>query len=304
MNVIFQGEPWFLPGPGPLVAIPTNQILVDIAKKDGPLLADTFWAQYLTGGMGVTDDNMLEQAAPQWAKNIASAVRQDREEPRFSQAYVLEYQSLVNEVNRGERDPMSQTKLESMAANRTRNRFILQAMGSQAPYGFSTRPRSRMQFYVDEWRRYQRDHGIDAYDTLARDYPEYTEMAISLSVNETGIQATEEAWRAVQPYRKEIDRNPEYGWAFAGADNLLGEFSEGVYTAQRGQAIGASGVTFRSNKSAAEAIKDNALRRGWADYTKGQEYLRLELESRGLTSFQQKGAEDLAAQRSDRKSVV
>ena len=86
MNVIFQGEPWFLPGPGPLVAIPTNQILVDIAKKDGPLLADTFWAQYLTGGMGVTDDNMLEQAAPQWAKNIASAVRQDREEPRFSQA--------------------------------------------------------------------------------------------------------------------------------------------------------------------------------------------------------------------------
>jgi hypothetical protein len=299
LNVIFQGDPFILPGPGPLVNITANEVMMKVFPEHGPRWADSWVGNYVTSGFGLTEESPLEQLRPAWMENAWTAYKQDRGEPRFSQSFAQEYQALVSEVRNGVRDPMDEDELEDLAAQRTRNKFILQFLGSYvAPV--STRPQSRMEFYLQQWRNYQRDYGLEAYDKFAEDYPEYTEMAITLSVNETGIDASEEAWQSIQPYRRDISKTPEYGWFFAGANNLLGEFDPNVHTAQKGQEIfRGSGQSFRRNKTVQEVVTDSAVRQGWSDYQSVNTELREALAERGLTSFAQKGAEDLRAVRDE-----
>src|SRR5690606_2037139 len=115
--------------------------------------------------------------------------------------------------------------------------------------------------------QYQRDYGLDAYERFVNDYPEYKDLAISLSANTTGVQATIPAWETAITYRDEIARNPEFGWAFAGANNLIGEFDPNVYTLQRGSRIGqGTNETWRTSRDPMEAIRRAAVQDGWNQY--------------------------------------
>jgi hypothetical protein len=120
-------------------------------------------------------------------------------------------------------------------------------------------------------------------------------MSISLSANETGIQATEQAWDATQKYRAPISRNPKLGWLFVGADNM-GTFSGGVYDWQRANEAG-MGKKFRGKKDPNQALHDIEVERGWIQWNRFMTAVNLELEKRGLNSLQNKGAEDLQAAR-------
>jgi hypothetical protein len=294
LNIIFQGNPFWLPGPGPMVEIPVNQVLTQVFPEVGPKFAGTPLGQYLSSGFGLTDDPEMVQAAPQWAKNLYLAVRGDSKDPRFSQAYVLEYQTLLAEVEAGVRGPMTPDEFADLTATRTRNKFILQFFGSWG-VPVSTRTEGRMQFYLDTYRDYQSKYGMNAYERFAADYPDYTELAISLSVNETGVNATLPAWESVQPYRKAMARpgGAEFGWAFAGANNLVGQFDSNVYTLERGSQIDPSTTkTFRSSRDPQEAILQNAVQDGWREYAKATSIVESAAKNAGFKSVNSAGADN------------
>ncbi|PVU81317.1 hypothetical protein DDP54_15560 (plasmid) [Cellulomonas sp. WB94] len=295
LNVIFQGNPFWLPSPGPLVEIPVNQVLTKVFPEAGPEFAGTAIGQYLTSGFGLTDENPMVQTLPQWAKNLYLAVSGNASDPRFAQAYVLEYQTLLAEVESGVRGPMSPDELMDLTATRTRNKFIMQFFGSWG-VPVSTRTGGRMQFYLDTYRDYQSKYGMDAYERFATDYPEYTELAISLSANETGVNATVPAWESVQPYRKAMAREPEFGWAFAGANNLIGQFDPNVYTMERGSQIGPGTTkTFRSSRDPQEAITQNAVQSGWREYAKATSMIDSAAKAAGFKSVNSAGADQFKA---------
>jgi hypothetical protein len=292
LNIIFQGDPFWAPGPGPLMQIPANHVMMNVFPELGPEMADSPIGKWLTQGFGLSDESIAEQLQPAWVRNLRTVFEQNMGEARFGQAYVLEYQSLLAEVEQGVIDPMSVDELHELAATRTRNKFIMQFLGSYV-VPVSTSTEGRFQFYLDMYRQYQRDYGLDAYERFVNDYPEYKDLAISLSANTTGVQATIPAWETAITYRDEIARNPEFGWAFAGANNLIGEFDPNVYTLQRGSRIGqGTNETWRTSRDPMEAIRRAAVQKGWNQYWAMSSALNDVLRATGLT-LQSDAAEEL-----------
>jgi len=293
-NIIFQGDPFYLPGPGPLMSVPANEIMTMALPEmfgSNPTWASSKVGKWLLP-FGTTDATVVDQFFPSWGRNLKSALEADFNDPRFAQTYAQMMAEEMRSVRKGDISYATQGDLKAAVANKTRNWFLLKLFGSEMPV--STTPTSTLQFYKDKWNEYQRTYGLDARDKFYTDYPDYFELAINLSVNDTGIAATDQAWNAVQKYRTEIAGDAQFGWFFAGAANLGGDFSAGINTAQNAQTIGpGTGTHFRSSKSPERAIADVEVQKGWYDYHKGMTALDLKLQERGLTTLSQRGAEDL-----------
>lgn len=67
-NITFQGEPWWLPGAGPMVQIPVNELV----KNSFPEEADNPVIKYLLP-YGATDDSPLKQALPGWVRQVGNS---------------------------------------------------------------------------------------------------------------------------------------------------------------------------------------------------------------------------------------
>lgn len=285
MNVIFQGEPFWLPGPGPLMSIPANEALVKVLPSA--------WAEHPIGKWllpyGPTADSATDQALPQWVRNARTTIDQSMSEDRFAQTYAQLLAEEMQAQTTGESEPKTKAETMALVAKRTRNFYIMKAFGSQAP--FSTSPQGRLEWYRQEWNRYIEEYGKDAEDKFREDYPDYFDMTISLSLNETGVRASDAAMDEVKKYRNQVAQTPEYGWAFAGAANLGGEFSQGAYQQQKRQTIGVgTSKTWRTIKDPGEAYNEVQVSKGWNDWNKFQTMLNLALDEAG-TTIRSKGAE-------------
>lgn len=287
LNILFQGDPAWLPGNGPLVQIPANEIIkrYAVTKGDDPLV------HYLLP-FGITDDSIKQQVLPSWMKQVVdSGVGPFGHTKDFNQQYVVLMNQEIGRFNRGERKSMPDA---DEIGGKTRMWFLLRgALNNLSPV--SIQPTPKDQFYIDKARQYRSDPARKGHwqEDFYDDFPGYFEMSATLSVNETGLQATTEAFDAAKKYKKDIRENPKLGWFFAGPDNLTGEFNPDVNTYQRSNEAG-KGLTFRSTKDPGQAVADTQEAKGWIEYNKASTYVNLELQKRGLTNIQQKGAEDLA----------
>lgn len=303
-NIVFQGDPFWMPGPGPMAAIPVNTLLTgafpefmpgaEALKAWGPTQAESAWAKwFLPYG---PEESAGAVARPAWVDRLWS-LWQGNESIDYRKTYIQLNQELENQIRLGDLPPMNDREKSDYLNRQVRNWFIIRALTAQAA-PISVMPQSPLQFYLEEYRRYSREFGVDAAERFRADYPEYYEMAIRLTKTNTGLNATVEAWEGVQEFRPMLARNPEYGWALAGAANVGGEFSQGVYSAQMVQAIGhGSTKPFRESLDPIELAKRNAAEEGWQEYRTAMTELRMALEERGLRSFDQADAADLNALR-------
>lgn len=294
-NLVFSGEPWWAPGFGPLVQVPANEIV----KRAFPEAVDDNTALgkvlRLFLPFNVQDENAGEQIVPAWAKrlNAAWGITEGGED-QFAQTYALLYAQETVRRRQAGLEPPTKAEVNQL----TRNWFFARAFAAGA-LPVSGTPQPVLQFYVEEARRYRRDYGRDWQEKFYEDYPDYYEMSISLSENTTGVEATEQAYNAAQRWRPFIAENPEYGWFFVGPDNVPG-FDAGVYAAQSSLSIGlGERGTWRDRKDPGEAMQDVQAEKGWMEYRSVSTELQLALEERGLTSLNQRGAEDLAAIKRD-----
>lgn len=305
-NIVFQGDPWWLPGPGPIAAVPVNTLLTgalpeiipgaEQLNSFGPTLSEEKWAKwFMPYG---PEESAGDVIRPAWIGRLWSLIQGD-DAPDYRKTYVQLYQEAQNQIRLGLLPQMGDEELYDHVNRQVRNWFILRLLSAQAS-PVSVMPQSPLNFYLQEYRRYGREFGLEADRKFREDYPNYYEMAIRLTKSNTGLNATVEAWEGVQEFRPMLAKNPEYGWALAGAANLGGEFSPGAYTAQSVQDIGfGSNVKFREPLSPTEVARQNAVSQGWLNYQRGMTDLRLALEDRGLRTFEQSGAEDLNAIRKE-----
>ncbi|NTW41311.1 MAG: hypothetical protein HGA44_15795, partial [Cellulomonadaceae bacterium] len=286
LNTIFQGEPFFLPSVGPLVQYPVNEVLVNAF----PEFADNPVAKYILPTGTNANSNPIAQTAPSTARNLWTALATDLNDDRFAQTYMKLMADEINAQESGQAPQRSAAELQKLVTNRARNWYLVSALGSFS--GFTVTPTSRLEYWRNEYRRYQREYAGDAKQKFYDDHPDYFEATISLSENETGITATDESWRAAEKYSAEIKANPEYGWMFVGAENMVPGFDAGVYTAQK--ALGQ-----RTTKDPGEALRDMEIQRGWLRYQRVAGALELKLQEReehgGSGSLSAKSNSDLKA---------
>jgi len=280
-NLIFQGQPWWLPGPGPLASVPANEIVRRAfpTEESNPVL------KYLLP-YGTTTDSVPTQLMPNWWKQARSAFGGTQD---YANTYALLMAQEQVKKNLGQRDS---TPTPAEIAKKTRNWYLMRALvTSSSPV--SATPNPEFQFYIDKAHEYQKQFGQDWQTKYYNDFPDYFEMSVSLSNNETGIQATAQAFDATKKYRSLIAQNPEYGWMFVGPDNAPG-FDQGVYTWQQGTSTSpGSSQKFRDKKDPAQAIADVEASKGWVEYNKASSQVQQMMEQRGETSLNSSNASDL-----------
>lgn len=315
LNVVFQGEPWWLPGYGPLAQIPANEIAI----RAFPESADNPVMRHLLP-FGLNEEGPVVQALPTWARQLRNAnpnLFGTSSEWREVAGRVMKDETV--KFQRGDRDT---APTMDEVAQITGNWFKLRVMTSlTAPV--AVRPQAELQFFVDQAHVYRQKFGavqdspqyqadLEAYrakfgsstakarlladkpeyeDWQTRfyhDFPEYFSLSVSTSVSETGIAMTNNAVSAAQKWGKVIADSPEWGWAIIGPDNAYGltegtEYSSNARAWQLRTEATPGGATFRSGQDPKEALERAEVDRGWKQYMQDRTALNIILEDAGIT---------------------
>jgi hypothetical protein len=295
-NIVFQGDPWWLPGAGPIVQVPVNELV----KHEFTREASNPVIQAILP-MGVSDTPWQDQFLPSWIRQAHNAFGNTQDHANI-QAMLLAQETA--RFQNGERGPIKPGEISDM----TRNWFILRAITANAS-PVSMAPTPKAQFYIDQAHIYRQQYGQNWQEKFYKDFPQWYDMSLSLSNNDTGIVATLNAVDEAKKYRSVIADNPEYGWAVVGPANQYGNtpgsaFNQAAYAWQE-QPIGyGQQAPFRGKSSPQEALAKVEASKGWMQYQTVMTKLNLVLETRGLHSFTQKGAEDLAGIKKATENVL
>jgi len=309
-NSAFQGEVPWVPGFGPAVAVPAAQIIGHVMPELGdsknPILRSLFPFGLPEGSdrVGSVPGQIANQFIPSWARAIKNGM--DQNTPEFGRAYATALNgNILDFQKKNGRKPTSAElgPLEDRAKGAVRTSMVLKGT-VLGMFGLSTTNNVTGQFYVEQMHQlYALEPTLHAAGYTVTEafnllFPEAADMKWTATENKTGITYTMQAENAARRYKAQIDKNPEFGWFYAGTDNMGGQFSPTANALQKGELYGPDKL-HRRTLTPDEQNREMEKELGWAEYRKFTTAAQVELERRGLHSFSQKGARDLVAIRSN-----
>ena len=268
---------------GPYVAIPASEIV-----KRQPSLEESFkWAL----PFGPSKD-ALSGLAPTWFQRLQTRAA-GLEDPQFARSYQLIWNTEQQRAKRNGQDPVPASKILKMTKDYWNMRTAANLIMPFAP-----RFDSPYKYYLDKSREYRRLYGLEADAKFLDDYPEFFSFSASLSSNPTNVQSSVQAVNNIKKYDGLVGELAKIEPRLVGliVNDFSGyEFSQAAYDYLYGKRIASdSPEKFLSSQSPAEAQKRNDAEKGWIQYNRIMDAIDNDLQDRGLTSTQQKGAEDLA----------
>jgi hypothetical protein len=269
---------------GPYVAIPVSEI-----TKRQPSLEESFkWAL----PFGPSKD-ALSGLAPTWFQRLQTRFA-GLEDPAFARSYQLIWNTEQQRAKRNGRDPVPAGKILNMTKDYWNMRTAANLIMPFAP-----RFDSPYKYYLDKSREYRRMYGLEADAKFLDDYPEFFSFSASLSSNPTNVQSSVQAVNNIKKYDGLVGELVKVDPRLVGlvVNDFSGyEFSQASYNYLYGKRIAAdSPQKFLTSQSPADAQKRNEAEKGWIQYNRIMDAIDNDLQDRGLSSTQQKGAEDLAA---------
>jgi hypothetical protein len=268
---------------GPYVAIPVSEIV-----KRQPSLEESFkWAL----PFGPSKD-ALAGLTPAWFQRLRTNLA-GQEDPAFARSYQLIWNTEQQRAKRNGRDPVPASEILKMTKDYWSMRTVANLVMPFAPR-FDT----PYKYYMDKSREYRRLYGLEADSKFLDDYPEFFSFSASLSSNPTNVQSSVQAVENIKKYEGLVSDLVKVEPRLVGlvTNNFSGyEFSQAAYEYLYKKRVSPdSPEKFLSSQSPAEAQKRNEAERGWIQYNRLMDVIDNDLQDRGLTSIQQKGAEDLA----------
>lgn len=281
LDVIFQGNPFGV-SVGPFAAIPVANIL-----KLKPELEEVVSFAFPYG-----PDDSLSQFLPTWGRNLIKGV-QGLDNDDYAKTYQLIWLTEQQKSKEAGVPYLTDADIKSKT-----DAFYKMRVAANLILPFAPQFESPYRLYMDKWREYSRTYGLGADAKFLEDFPEYFGFATSLSKNPTGSQASMDDVKNAKRYTgliADIADDNAYLVGLVTKGSGPAKYNPTAYWWQTETAI-APGTPerFRSKQDPQEAQKQNAAREGWAKYRRAMVVLDAHLDKRGLTSFQQSGAEDLA----------
>ena len=267
---------------GPYVAIPVSELV-----KRQPSLEDSFkWAL----PFGPTKD-AISGFLPTWFQKLQTRLG-DLEDPQFARTYNIIWNTEQQNAKRDGRPPVKPERILEM----TKEYWNMRTAASLI-MPFAPRFESPYKFYLDKSREYKRIYGLQADTKFLQDFPEFFSFTSSLSQNPAGVQSSVEAVEKIKQYGGLVSDLAKIDPKLIGLvvnDPTGYDFSQASYDYLYGKKISPdSPQKFLTSQSPAEAQKKNEAEKGWIQYNKFSDMIDNELQKRGLSSTQQKGAEDL-----------
>ncbi len=268
---------------GPYVAIPVSEVV-----KRQPSLEESFkWAL----PFGPSKD-ALSGLAPTWFQRLQTRAA-GLEDPAFARSYQLIWNTEQQRAKRNGQDPVPAGKILKMTKEYWNMRTAANLIMPFAP-----RFDSPYKYYLDKSREYRRLYGLEADAKFLDDYPEFFSFSASLSANPTNVQSSVQAVQNIKKYDGLVGELAKIEPRLVGliVNDFSGyEFSQAAYDYLYGKRISAdSPAKFLTSQAPADAQKRNDAEKGWIQYNRIMDAIDNDLQDRGLTSTQQKGAEDLA----------
>ena len=287
MDAIFnEGNPNFasdiLPV-GPYVAVPISEVV-----KRQPKLEESFkWAL----PFGPSKD-AISGFLPTWMQK-GQILAANQSDPQFARSYQLIFETEQQKAREAGLGPVSPDKIMKMTQDYWKMR-----MAANLIMPFAPQFNSPYKFYLDKAREYRRIYGINADAKFLEDFPDFFDFTTTLSKNPTGIQSSVQAIENIKKYDGLVGDLAKIDPKLVGLivnDPNGYDFSQASYDYLYGKKISAdSPDKFLSSQSPAEAQKKTDAEKGWIKYNQLMDVIDTELKNRGLTSIQEKGAEDLA----------
>jgi 5'-deoxynucleotidase YfbR-like HD superfamily hydrolase len=228
---------------------------------------------------------------PPWLQRQITA-NAELEDPQFARTYQLIWKTEQQNAKRDGRPAVKPEKIMDM----TKDYWTMRTFASLI-MPFAPRFDSPYQYYLNKSREYKRIYGLDADAKFLQDYPEYFSFSASLSKNPTGVQSSTVAAENTKKYSGLISELSNINPRLIGLvtnDPTGYDFSQAAYNFLfRKKVSPGSPDKFLSSLSPQESQRQNDAEKGWIQYNKLSDAIDNELQKRGLSSTQQKGAEDL-----------
>jgi hypothetical protein len=179
----------------------------------------------------------------------------------------------------------------------TNNMYRVKAL-SNLVLPFAAQYDSPLGWYTQQYRKLQQTYGPQADALFLQMYPEMGEAMVSSSLNVTGVQASQTAFKNTERYKELLSKiggtTPEMIGFVVNDPSGKYDFSQAVYQWQsRNTPVPGSTDNFRMTRNPALLKQDAQKKVGWIDYRKAMDYLDQQLFAQGFTSYSEKGAEEL-----------
>lgn len=285
LNIVLNSGDGALPvGAGPMVSIAANHF----AQED-PKVAD--WAQKLGVLPFGPQKSILDFVNPTTGKRLGDSMDDMGETKQRALFYMMQVESY--KYDHGLRKtPPTWKELKDRA-----DRWTMFRTAAAFALPFSVNGQDPYQYFRDEYQRLQKLDYKTADEKFHEKYGDSFYMfSQSMSKNNTGLQPTAESVKMSKYYKDLIEKvGPEYAGLVVG-DEGDGVFSQGAYFYQKTHSADvASNIAERTNMSAREAWGEAQKSKGWQQFRSAMDGLYAKLFDRGLTSFDDAGAEDLKA---------
>ena len=267
---------------GPYIGVPASEI-----AKRKPSFEDTlkFVLPY-----GPTKD-ALSGFLPTWVQKARTGA-EGLDNQQFANTYQLIWKTEQQKAKRNGEPPVPTGKIMDMTKQYWNMRTAAALIMPFAP-----RFDSPYKYYLDKSREYKRLYGLDADSKYLTDFPEFFSFASSLSSNPTSVQSSISATKNIEKYSGLVGQLADIEPKLIGlvVNNPNGyDFSQSAYDYLHRKTISKnSPEKFLKAQSPAEAQRKNEAEKGWIIFNQISDAIDNELQTRGLASLQQSGAEDL-----------
>ena len=275
---------------GPYVAMPINNI-----AKDRPDLEKALkWA--LPYGTTRSDIAALQ---PAWFKRLQTQ-SQEMDNAEYGRTWQVIWNTEQRKAKEEGRPPVSAETIERMTKDYYKMRLVANLVLPFAP-----KFNSPYRFYMDKYREFRKQGNVIDSNGLKltpdqrffKEFPDFFEFAQSLSENKTGVNSSVAAYKNIQDNKSLVGKLNGINPSMIGLvvnDPAGYEFSQTAYNWLYNEKVApGSKETFLGTKDPVLAQQQNEAKKGWIQYTSAMDTLDAQLKKRGLTSYAQKGAEDL-----------
>jgi hypothetical protein len=282
LDVIFQGSTEI--PVGPYVAIPVSEIV-----KNQPTFEDSLkWA--IPFG---PSRSAVEGLLPGWVRRQMTKAG-GQSDPQYANTYALIWQTEQHKRKSQGLPPLSDKQIKDLT-----NSFYNMRTVANLVLPFAPTFTSPYKYYIDQYRQYQEKYKQDAPTEFWKTYgDDFFDFTMSLSKNNAGIGSSVDDVANAKKYNNLVSEVSHLDPKLIGLITSNGQgaykFSQAAYMWEQQNTVSpGSDLTFRGRQSPQESAKDNETKLGWIKYRKAISQLDAILDQRGLTSYQQKGAEDL-----------
>lgn len=291
-NTILQGELPLFPGMGPLVTIPADEFLRQVSDTYGVEHDEDLLYRMLFPVGRPRSKSMfgrfMEQMDPSWLARLRESQGPEDSVSRINLEVQLGREMLFKANQEGKRPP-TMAEIKNAADGLWFTRII---SGLVQPAQVQFLPEH--QYWVDQAHRYQREYGQEWWDRYVDDFGAEFAIFAQSSTSSLGVPPTKEGMKEYTPNKELIAEYPKWTSAIISPQAYMGDFSSDAYGQQFNIIPPGTTTPLRTPDSLqARLIDEPEVRLGWREYRKYNAAIEAALYSRGLTSIQQRGAEDL-----------